>query len=301
VTLEKLTSKEVNAFLDQYTSTGATAKMSMEEMRLRFNRETHAVAESDLSSLETIQTTTNSSISVLIADIMHRNHILDDPAHRALFAVFNDLSHYLVLRFPPGCSKVEICRVRIRHSLRYVMGIEVVYRSTFAGFLRYRKETESTENFFETGYYAYHGGQPRTSELIMADGEYIAEVRTREGEITDQLTFITNKRTVSFGGTGGSEDTVSSQPPDLTRRVVAFVGTTNGVLHRLGVVSIKRNWEDLGPIVLLRTLIERRRASPRQNDDSWSEEDASIRALFVNLDTDLFRRTLSFLAPGIDV
>lgn len=274
--------------------------MSMEEMRLRFNRETHVVPESDLSSTERIQTTTNSNLSILITDIMHRNHLLDDPAHRALVAVFNDLSHYLVLRSVPGCTKVEISRVRIRHSL-YVMGIEVVYRSTFARFPDYRKETESTENFFETGYYAYHGGRAQTSELALADGEYISEVRTREGEVTDQLTFITNRRTVSFGGTGGAEDTISSQPPDLTRRVVAFVGTTNGVLHRLGVVSIKRNWEVLGPIVLLRTLIERRRASPRQNVDSWSEEEASIRALLVNLDTDLFRRTLSFLAPGIDV
>ena len=48
--------------------------------------------------------------------------------------------------------------------------------------------------------YTWEGGSKRDSSLILANDEYLCEVRTRQGEIIDQVTFCTNKRSVSFGG-----------------------------------------------------------------------------------------------------
>lgn len=73
-----------------------------------------------------------------------------------------------------------------------------------------------------------------TSELIFDEDEYLCEVRTRQGDIVDQITLCTNKRVATFGGMGGTADPRNDLPVDLTKRVVAFVGSFDGVLHRLG-------------------------------------------------------------------
>ena len=83
---------------------------------------------------------------------------------------------------------------------------------------------------------------------------------THNLDVQVRSTLYTNKRTVSFGGNGGSGEDMSI-PPDLSRRIVAFVGTSKGILEKLGVISVSRNWEEVGPLVLLRTLVEKNRAS----------------------------------------
>ncbi len=100
----------------------------------------------------------------------------------------------------------------------------------------------------------------QVSRLTFGDGEYLAEVRTRQGDITDQITFLTNLRTISFGGNGGSAEDMSL-PVNQTRRIVAFIGWGLGVLGRLGTITISYNWAILGPIVLLFELVEQHRAS----------------------------------------
>ena len=95
-----------------------------------------------------------------------------------------------------------------------------------------------------------------------------------------------------------------SIPPDLSRRIVAFVGTSNGVLEKLGAISVSINWEEVGPLVLLRTLIEKNRASIVLQDgggNALGEEDAVLQRLVTNTDGDLFKRIVSFLGYGMKV
>ena len=139
--------------------------------------------------------------------------------------------------------------------------------------------------------------------IVLREGEYLAEIRTRQGEITDQITFITNKQTYSLGGNGGSGEDMSI-PPDLSRRIVAFVGTSKGVLEKLGAISVSRNWEEVGHLVLLRALVEKSRASLVLQDgggNALSLEDAVVQRLITNTDGDLFKRIVSFLGYGMKV
>jgi len=138
---------------------------------------------------------------------------------------------------------------------------------------------------------------------VLSMATHLAEIRTRQGEITDQIIFITNQRTLSFGGNGGSGEDMST-PPDLSRRIVAFVGTSKWVLEKLGAISVSRNWEEVGPLILLRTLVEKRRASVVLQDGSGTalgEEDAVVQRLITNTDGDLFKRIVSFLGYGMKV
>ena len=101
-----------------------------------------------------------------------------------------------------------------------------------------------------TGYYSYTGGELRTSTFTLDIDEYLAEMRIRQGDITDQITLISNKRTMSFGENGGTGEDLL-RPVDLSRKIVGFVGTFfHGALGRLGAISISRNWEIVGPISL---------------------------------------------------
>ena len=124
-------------------------------------------------------------------------------------------------------------------------------------------------------------------------------VQGRE-KLQTKLRFVQTVVTISFGGIGGTgEDT--SRPVDTSRRIVAFAGKAMGVLHRLGAISISRNWEVVGPIVLVRALVEHRRASALQNVHLLSKDTAVTQALIMDLSEDVFRHTLSFLGHGMKV
>ena len=211
---------------------------------------------------------------------------------------FNDLQEYLELSVD---GKVEISRIKVFHSDRFCMGVAVMYRVN--GGLK-----EYIPHFSNHGYYSYHGGRMRESILLFDEDEYLCEVRTRQGDITDQITFCTNKRTVSFGGNGGDADPrcVSNTPVDLTKRVVAFVGTFHQVLSRLGTISILHNWKIIREFVLVRGLIERNRASPKplqryQNDDlSVDSKDTAVLQDLMEAEENIFRRVLSFLIANVE-
>ena len=170
------------------------------------------------------------------------------------------------------------------------MGVKVMYINT--------NGSASTKHVSNYGYYTVNGGRMRATELNFADDEYLCEVRTRQGDITNQITFCTNKRTVSFGGMGGEADprSVSNTPVDLTKRVVAFVGTFDGVLSRLGTVSILHNWHIIREFVLVRALVERGRARTKRKRN----EEAMLQEL-IRVDVNVFRRILSFLIENIIV
>ena len=96
-----------------------------------------------------------------------------------------------------------------------------------------------------------------------------------------------------------------SIPPDFSRKIVAFVGTSKGVLEKLGAISVSINWEEVGPLVLLRTLVEKNRASlvvRDESDNALGDEDAVVvQRLITNTDGDLFKRIVSFLGYGMKV
>ena len=211
---------------------------------------------------------------------------------------FNDLSFYMDLCVKEQCTKVEISQITVYHGDNYCNGILYDYRSTFSN-----GNTEihgPPAHVYNSGYYSSWPYQ--VSKIIMQEGEYLAEIRTRQGEITDQITFITNQRRVSFGGNGGSGEDMSA-PPDLSRRIVAFVGTSKGVLEKLGAISVSINWEEVGHLVLLRTLVEKNRASVvlQDSDTALDEDNAVVQRLITNTDGDLFKRIVSFLGYGMKV
>mmetsp|Transcript_10302 Transcript_10302/g.20664 ORF Transcript_10302/g.20664 Transcript_10302/m.20664 type:complete len:265 (+) Transcript_10302:153-947(+) len=206
---------------------------------------------------------------------------------------FNDLQKYLTL-----CSegKVDIRRITVFHSRRYCMGVKVVYSCN--GNLHIADTHVSN--------YGYYEGVARESVLNFADDEYLCEVRTRQGDITDQITFCTNKRTVSFGGAGGGPDPRDSShtPVDLTKRVVALVGSFHGVLSRIGTVSILRNWEIISDFVLVRELVESNRASPKPLNAKRVtfqnvEKEVAVLQELMKVDTGIFRHVLSFLIASV--
>ena len=214
---------------------------------------------------------------------------------------FNDLSRFMNLRSYWTAAKVELSQIQVRHN-DFCLGILASYRrinQDSSSVQLIADGHEATLNFREGGWYAQIGGQSQVSTITFAKGEYLADIRTRHGDITDQITFMTNRRAISFGGNGGDGEDLS-QPVNLSRRVVALVGTLHLGLQRLGTISISHNWEEVGPAVLLRALVDRQRASPLQNaaDMALSKYDKVVQALMMDMTEDIFKRTLSFLVMG---
>jgi hypothetical protein len=212
---------------------------------------------------------------------------------------FSDLNGYLSVN--SNHSSVKLSKITVYHSRLFCMGIEATYRipvydghsQNLVGAVQFSYKN----NVNNSGYYAYHGGQMTTSELIFDEDEYLCEVRTRQGEITDQITLCTNKRVATFGGMGGNADPRDGLPVDLTKRVVAFVGSFDGVLHRLGTVSVNHNWEIIREFILLRSLVESKRASFKEIQ--LSKEDVALHDL-MKFEVNMFRRILSFLLSGVE-
>jgi len=263
-------------------------------LALRFDRQTYTFAKPEQST------------SPICTDL---KSLLDEVSEGHGYCVnqsygnssFSHLGFYVELCAKEDCTKVEISSVNVYHSDDYCYGLEVWYRCSFSNG---RFDTYKTAPYvYRSGYYAYSSrGRCQTSTITLREGEYLAEIRTRQGEITDQITFITNKRTLSFGGNGGSGEDMSI-PPDLSRRIVAFVGTSKGILEKLGAISVSINWEEVGHLVLLRTLVEKNRASVVLNDSATAlgEDDAVLQRLITNTDEDLFKRIVSFLGYGMEV
>lgn len=248
---------------------------------LRFDRQScfFAKPESPQSAIAT-------SAKSLIQNVLGENNLATAQTQNG----FNDLSIYINLRARDGCIKVALRSIVVTHSDSYCMGVRAIYQLSFLG--GRTTTVQAPKHVYNGGFYSYHGGLPRVSRLELEDGEYLAQIRTRQGEVTDQITFVTNLRTVSFGGSGGDEEDL---PVDLSQRIVAFVGTSAGVLERLGAVSTALNWETVGHVVLLRALIEKSRAYRIQKDDTFTGEEAVVQSFIMDAKEDIFKRTLSFL------
>jgi len=261
-------------------------------LALRFDRQTYTF-EKPAQSTSLVCTDLKSLLDELIGE----GHGYCSNNYQGYIASFNDLGFYMNLthRF----TKVEISSIDVFHS-DYYCGIQAHYRCSHSD--GSTAIIAAPRYIYNSGYYSFEGGRCKTSTIKFERGEYLAEIRTRQGEITDQVTFITNQRTLSFGGNGGSGEDMST-PPDLSRRIVAFVGTSKGVLEKLGAISVSINWEEIGHLVLLRALVEKNRASVVLLDDDTSlgEEDAVVQRLITNTDGDLFKRIVSFLGYGMKV
>ena len=183
-----------------------------------------------------------------------------------------------------GCKKVDISHIDVFHSQDCFFGLRVYYRSA---------HYDGTTHDCSIEHALLNRYSRRTSMILFDIGEYLAEIRTSTS--TSRIIFVTNKRAFSFGGNGGGGEGMLD-PPDLSRRVVAIVGTSKG---KLGAISISRNWEEVGPLVLLRTLVERNRASLELQDQSSVDKvDAVVQWLIKDTDEDVFKRVASFLLMG---
>mmetsp|Transcript_10067 Transcript_10067/g.23087 ORF Transcript_10067/g.23087 Transcript_10067/m.23087 type:complete len:261 (+) Transcript_10067:341-1123(+) len=208
----------------------------------------------------------------------------------------NGLGEYLLFCAEHPGESIRIRSITVWHNLRFCHSVQIAYEAS-SGDVR-TIGGRATGNY---GYYAYEGGRSTPSVMTMGNGEYPVEVRTRQGDITDQIAIYTNigsrpGRTLFFGGNGGGPEPLDEHPIDRSRRIVAFVSThSNGAIGRLGAISVNNNWNTVGGFVLLRELVRIRWASVR--GDEVSPDDSAVRGIVTIENEDIFRRTLSFLAP----
>ena len=142
-------------------------------LALRFDRQTYTFAKSE-QSISPICT----DLKSLLDEVIGEGHgYCNNQGHDN--ASFNDLDIYTRLCAKEGCTKVEISRISFIHSEKYCFGLQAIYRSTFS-------DDSTTRNYapphlYCGGYYAYNGGGRQTSTIKLQEGEYLAEIRTRQG------------------------------------------------------------------------------------------------------------------------
>lgn len=213
---------------------------------------------------------------------------------------FSDLAFYADL-----CERytdVRLSGVLVMYT-DYVKGCRAIYEYTRRqeGRPNEKEEAFGPEHFSDFGYYAYHSRRPNTRTLLRLEpGEHLVKVRVNQGEIVDQLVFVTNRgRIVRFGGDGGSpeaEEEEANAGDGRHRKIVAFAGTFRGVLGRFGYYAKTLNWEVVKPLVLLGQLVEQRRAFPQPLHPalvhSW---EPVLHWLVIDSPTGVYRQVLSFL------
>jgi hypothetical protein len=83
------------------------------------------------------------------------------------------------------------------------------------------------------GKHGGEGGQTRPTLVLDAD-EFITAVRGRYGNVVDSIEIVTNKRTESFGGTGGGAAYAYNAPPGT--EIAGFIGRSQNVIDAIGVL-----------------------------------------------------------------
>ena len=182
-------------------------------------------------------------------DIMIRQNASD--------GYFNNWNTYIKLLIEQGCQRVEIDSLRIKHHERAIHCIEVVYRSTVNGHLKF---TTSPSPIYWGWYYSYTYGEPQMSCLKLGQGEFIHGLILQQGDVLNGVTFVTNKRKEHFGGYGGNRR--EHMILDSSMKIVSFAGTVHGVIERIGFHAISRRWEVIGHVQMLRYLVSTDRARP---------------------------------------
>eukprot|EP00554_Chaetoceros_debilis_P014846 CAMPEP_0194121990 /NCGR_PEP_ID=MMETSP0150-20130528/48903_1 /TAXON_ID=122233 /ORGANISM="Chaetoceros debilis, Strain MM31A-1" /LENGTH=282 /DNA_ID=CAMNT_0038814653 /DNA_START=61 /DNA_END=909 /DNA_ORIENTATION=+ len=201
---------------------------------------------------------------------------------------FNDFNFYDDLCQKDDCTKVDIASIRARHN-DFCHGFQVQYRT--------RSQNGSTQlvwakkHFFQHGFYSYHGGRPKEQTWILDEDEYITGLRIHQGEIVDGITFVTNHREFHSGGRGGdSRDMMLSNICKAQHRIVAFTGTENGILQRVGYYAKPFGWSIVRDFILLRCLQNNGRAIAIDSGEK------NIMHAFIGLAEDgIFRCILEYL------
>lgn len=205
--------------------------------------------------------------------VQEANGIMEDSTRGLNEAkTFNDLPKYLELLNDPSYTKVEMKQVIVKMN-SYILGMKAIYRCMLVDGTSI--EIEGTLHSFETGKWYQDGGKPYIQVLNLKQDEYLVDIITRQGEILDGLCFVTNRRQEYFGGFGGydrNDDRGVKTNPNITVRIVAFAGTSNGVMHRLGFYKEYGNWDIIKPFVILRALFQQKRAKPQDMDRETVQE-----------------------------
>lgn len=226
-------------------------------------------------------------------------HIMHGSAGRmsGIQTFFNDLTLYNWLRSRKGCTKVDLIRVTCYHNEIFVFGLQATYRATMSHGVN--QEMSADKHVFRSGTYNNMGGELEASTLHLTEDEYIKDVRTRQGEVVDQVCFVTNKRLVTYGGPGGVLEPARDYSSDIMSRVIAFTGTKAGALERLGYYLEPINWEAIKPLVLTRHLLETGRAQLKCGEQSgngqeWSKDQTLTIMLLMHASDEIFQMVLSF-------
>jgi len=201
---------------------------------------------------------------------------------------FNDFNFYDNLCRQDGCTRVDISSIRVRHN-HFCHGFQVQYRSTFENGSECL--TWSEPHFFSSGYYAFHSGRPEEASWVLAKDEYITGLQVQQGHIVDGITFITNHRQLHTGGYGGGRVDMNLANTRAQYRIVAFAGTADGVLHRIGYFAKPFAWSIIRHFVMLRWLKYRGRAF-----DTDDGEESVINALINLGEYGIFKEILEYLA-----
>ena len=207
---------------------------------------------------------------------------------------FNDLSLYNWLKSRKGCASVDLIRVTVFYNNMFVFGLQATYRATMSNGVY--QDMAAERHFFRSGIYGSMGGSPKMSVVELAEDEYIKDVRTRQGELVDRVMFVTNRRTIAFGGTGGVPERPRDYSGEIMSRVIAFTGTkAAGGLERLGYYLEPINWAAIRPMVLMRKLLELDRAELSSSSHQELSKDEAVTAMvLMYADDDIFRNVLSF-------
>lgn len=210
-----------------------------------------------------------------------------------LLNCFNDLSLYRWLKFSKGCLKVELIRVHVHHSELFVFGLQSIYRVTY--FNGKSREIAAAKHVCASDTHT-NGHVPKASTLKLKEDEFISRCVTRQGEIVDRITFVTNFRRVSFGGNGGIAQEETEQFDGVVSRVVAFAGTKGRALERIGYFVEPVNWDAIRNVAVLRNLLESGRAETSNSlRKGWTKEQAVVNTVLTRADDDIFRRILFYL------
>jgi hypothetical protein len=174
---------------------------------------------------------------------------------------FNDFAFYQSLKNKEKYTKVELKEVRCYHN-SFVLGLRAIYRCTFASGHGETELCSAPVHIYDVGWYGTTGRVvASTLDIDVDGGEYLETVRTRQGDILDQLIFVTNRREVAFGGLGGDGEQIGygAIPRKGVNKVVAFAGMEwAGNFRRIGFYTeFMDNWDILKPLILAREHVKK--------------------------------------------
>jgi len=245
-------------------------------------------------------------------------------------AAFSDWSFYQDLKKQQGCIHVELSQIHVEHSSWFLTSLQATYKSTFVNTddndstATTTVETKAPKHDFQRfSNPQQHDGMYNTQStnltkstltLDLENKEYITNLSLRTvDKISDRITFYTNLgRQVSFGSpdicgypqkyllpvysSNGTTATATSNtlpPPqnqESLRKVVALTGVTAIMAEQIGCISESQHWHRVKPYVLMRALVEQRRAQP-----NITEEESMLQSFILEANDDIFKQVLSFL------